>query len=226
MAVLPAMCEELAFRGFILSGLRHLGSKWWAIGLTAVFFGMAHGVIQQSLAAAALGLVIGYIAVQTGSLVPCILFHVTYNALMFSMAELAALYADSTWAVRACSCSRSPDVMLYIWPVTLICALAAAVLLWWLHRLPYQATREEADQRGAGPAVTASGERERGVSNGWPGQRSESAHWALPSDLRHAGSGFDVVGSGSFPSNSDRCRFLFKCALSIRSIGRRLSTAW
>ena len=47
MAVLPAMCEELAFRGFILSGLRHLGHKWWAIGLSAVFFGMATRVIQQ-----------------------------------------------------------------------------------------------------------------------------------------------------------------------------------
>ena len=70
MAVLPAVCEELAFRGFILSGLRHLGSKRWAIGLAAVFFGMAHGIIQQSLSAAALGTVIGYIAVQTGSLIP------------------------------------------------------------------------------------------------------------------------------------------------------------
>ena len=83
LAVLPALCEELAFRGFVLSGLRHLGSKWWAIGLSAVFFGMAHGIIQQSLSAAVLGMVIGYIAVQTGSLVPCMLFHVTYNALMF-----------------------------------------------------------------------------------------------------------------------------------------------
>src|SRR5690242_15710501 len=42
LAILPAICEELAFRGFILSGLRHLGSKRWAIGLSAVFFGMAH----------------------------------------------------------------------------------------------------------------------------------------------------------------------------------------
>ena len=33
MAVLPAICEELAFRGFMLSGLRHLGSKRWAIGV-------------------------------------------------------------------------------------------------------------------------------------------------------------------------------------------------
>src|SRR5205085_6149122 len=31
VAVVPAICEELAFRGFVLSGLRHLGHKWWAI---------------------------------------------------------------------------------------------------------------------------------------------------------------------------------------------------
>ena len=41
LAVLPAVCEELAFRGFVLSGLRHLGSKWWAIALTSCFLGMA-----------------------------------------------------------------------------------------------------------------------------------------------------------------------------------------
>src|SRR5262249_47293522 len=69
LATLPAVCEELAFRGFILSGLRRLGSKRWAIGLAAIFFGMAHGIIQQSISATALGLVIGYIAVQTGSLI-------------------------------------------------------------------------------------------------------------------------------------------------------------
>src|SRR4029079_548807 len=56
MAVLPAICEELTFRGFVLSGLRHLGNKWWAIGLTAVFFGMVHGFVQQSIAAATLGM--------------------------------------------------------------------------------------------------------------------------------------------------------------------------
>ena len=48
-AVLPAICEELAFRGFILSGLRHIGHKWWAIVLSAVFFGMSHGMLQPPL---------------------------------------------------------------------------------------------------------------------------------------------------------------------------------
>jgi sodium transport system permease protein len=142
MAVLPAVCEELAFRGFILSGLRHLGSKWWAIGLTAVFFGLAHGVIQQSLSAAALGLVVGYIAVQTGSLIPCMLFHVTYNSL-----ALASPYwptAAARWPGLAdLFTETAPGQILFNWPVVALCLAAAIVPLVWLRRLPYQATREE-----------------------------------------------------------------------------------
>jgi sodium transport system permease protein len=142
MAALPALCEELAFRGFVLSGLRHFGSKWWAIGLTAVFFGIAHGIIQQSLAAAAVGVVLGYVAVQTGSLVPCILFHLTYNGLMFGTAWLMDLSRDwPSWA--APFHQPGPGEVVYHWPVVAICGLAALVPLRWFHRLPYQATREE-----------------------------------------------------------------------------------
>jgi sodium transport system permease protein len=142
MAVLPAFCEELAFRGFVLSGLRHLGSKWWAIGLTSVCFGMAHGLIQQSLGASILGVVIGYVAVQTGSLVPCMLFHATYNGLGFASAFLPSLTGTAPgWSVLYHS--NEPGQILYNWPVVAICMAGAAVLFVWLHRLPYQATREE-----------------------------------------------------------------------------------
>jgi sodium transport system permease protein len=142
LAVLPAFCEELAFRGFILSGLRHLGSKWWAIGLSAVFFGMAHTVLQQSLSAVAVGFVIGYIAVQTGSLVPCILFHLTYNALMLASLKLPELVERwPTWAVPIRE--FAPGEVVYRWPVVALCGAASFALLCWLHRLPYQATKEE-----------------------------------------------------------------------------------
>jgi sodium transport system permease protein len=142
MGLLPAVCEELAFRGFILSGMRHLGSKWWAIGLTAVFFGMAHGVVQQSLAAAALGVVIGYVAVQTGSLLACILFHITYNGIMFASIHLPEL-AESRPGFGLLFHQPSPHEIVYNWPVVALCAAAALVPLVWLHQMPYQATREE-----------------------------------------------------------------------------------
>ena len=133
LAVLPAICEEIAFRGFVLSGLRHLGSKRWAIGLSAVFFGMAHGVIQQSLSATALGVVIGYVAVQTGSLIPGMLFHMTYNALMFGGPIVLKKFTEQP----------NPDELHYPWLLLAIAATSAALLLFWFHRLPYQATREE-----------------------------------------------------------------------------------
>jgi sodium transport system permease protein len=61
VAVMPAICEELAFRGFMLSGLRHTGHKWRAIALSSFFFGLTHGLLQQSIVACVVGLLIGYL---------------------------------------------------------------------------------------------------------------------------------------------------------------------
>jgi sodium transport system permease protein len=146
MAVLPAICEELAFRGFILSGLRHVGHKWWAIGLSAVFFGIAHTVVQQSLAAAALGLVIGYVAVQTTSLIPAILFHASYNSIMLGLAlspQRVTQFAER-WPALGALLDESPGAGIsYRLPVVVVAGLLTIGILAWFHRLPYQATQEE-----------------------------------------------------------------------------------
>jgi sodium transport system permease protein len=134
LAVLPAVCEELAFRGFVLSGLRHLGSKWWAVGLAALFFGMAHTIVQQSIAAAAVGLVIGYIAVQTNSLVPCILFHMMHNGLLFFSLNVAELLQPSLKGGGLLEQGEAGDIV-YRWPITLFSGLVAVLLLWCLNRL-------------------------------------------------------------------------------------------
>jgi sodium transport system permease protein len=88
VGIAPAICEELAFRGFILAGLRQMGHRWRAILLSAAFFGITHQILQQSIITAAIGTVIAYIAVQTGSLWPCIVFHATHNSFMVLQGEL------------------------------------------------------------------------------------------------------------------------------------------
>jgi sodium transport system permease protein len=142
IAVLPAICEELTFRGYILSGLRHLGSKWWAIGLSAVFFGIAHMMLQQSMAAAAIGLVLGYLAVQTGSLLPCIAFHLAYNSLTLATSKILEL-SERHPALASLFHQPAPDKIVYNWPIVAASSLAALAVLAWFSRLPYQATREE-----------------------------------------------------------------------------------
>jgi sodium transport system permease protein len=146
MAVLPAICEEIAFRGFILSGLRHLGHKWWAIGLSAVFFGMAHTVVQQSITAAALGAIIAYLAIQSGSLIPGMLFHATYNSLMLASSLLPQYFEqlNARWpSAKSLFTEVAPDNYEYRLPIVIVAGIASAAVLAWFHRLPYQATKEE-----------------------------------------------------------------------------------
>ena len=80
MALVPAICEEIAFRGVILQGLRKPLGKVGAILISAVLFGAVHTVIQQSLSATVLGIVIGILAIRSRNLLACMAFHAVYNA--------------------------------------------------------------------------------------------------------------------------------------------------
>ena len=141
LTILPAVCEEIAFRGFVLSGLRHVGHKWWAIGLSSVAFGMVHPILQQQLAAAVVGLVLGYLAVQTGSLFVCIAFHAIYNGLAVAIAHYSA-QASSSSADSILSWIFSGKDQFQPW-VLVLSAAGTMAILWWLHRLPYQRSKEE-----------------------------------------------------------------------------------
>ncbi len=88
MAFIPAVCEELAFRGFIFAGLVRQGGRLRAMVVTALMFGISHGFLQQSIAASCMGVLIGWVALRTGSVLPCILLHFTNNALSVSMSRL------------------------------------------------------------------------------------------------------------------------------------------
>jgi sodium transport system permease protein len=113
-----------------------------AIVITAVFFGWLHGLVQQQMNAALIGLVVGYLAVQTGSLWPAILFHFTHNALLLVVSRLTVETLDARPALRLLY-SASNEGLVPNWPFVITGGLLAALLCIWLHRLPYQASPEE-----------------------------------------------------------------------------------
>lgn len=150
LAFVPAVCEELAFRGFILSGMRHMGHKWRAIVLSSIFFGLAHGVFQQSIVASLLGMVLGYIAVQTGSIFPGMLFHMLHNGLQILSTKIDARLIDGVplleWLINSDALVREDELapaQVYHWPVVVLAAMGACLVLYWLHRLPYARSQEE-----------------------------------------------------------------------------------
>jgi len=151
LTVVPAICEELAFRGFILSGLRHMGHKWRAIVVSSIFFGVTHGVFQQSLVACLLGTLIAYIAVQTGSIFPGIIFHMLHNGLQLFASKLTPKAVEGIpileWFVNVDALRGSGDdavdSFVYRWPAMVLGLLGTALVLYWLHKLPYVRSSEE-----------------------------------------------------------------------------------
>jgi sodium transport system permease protein len=80
VAVLPGICEETLFRGVILTGLRRRWRAAPAVVVTALLFGLFHMSVYRLVPAMLLGILLGYIAVRSGSLFPAILAHVASNS--------------------------------------------------------------------------------------------------------------------------------------------------
>ena len=90
-AVLPALLEELTFRGFLMQPLRKYGD-WFAIITSALIFGLVHGNMTQVPFAILAGLALGYVNVISGSMWMNILLHFLNNliSVLYSFALTSA----------------------------------------------------------------------------------------------------------------------------------------
>jgi len=80
MTVCAAFFEEFITRGILLNALKPYG-EGFAIIVTGLLFGLMHGNFQQFFYTAAFGIALGYIAVQTDSIVPTTILHAMFNSL-------------------------------------------------------------------------------------------------------------------------------------------------
>lgn len=85
LAVVPAVAEELFFRGFLLSGLSQGLRKWPAILFSALIFGIFHFIMDRVPVTALLGVALGYLCWQTRSIWPAMLFHLMHNGLLMTL---------------------------------------------------------------------------------------------------------------------------------------------
>jgi sodium transport system permease protein len=119
-AVVPAICEEVLFRGFLQTGLvRLLGSVPKGIAASSLIFAAFHLDPWRFPGILVLGLFLGFLAHGSGSLIPAILAHALNNVLSISAAVAADAGLDypggAVWSVAAS-------------------ALAVAVAAWLLRR--------------------------------------------------------------------------------------------
>jgi sodium transport system permease protein len=80
LAVIPALCEEIAFRGILLSGLRHRFRPVTVAITVGLVFGLFHMTLFRIAPTAVLGVILTAIAILTGSIFPGMLLHMGNNA--------------------------------------------------------------------------------------------------------------------------------------------------
>ncbi|MEG1782695.1 MAG: type II CAAX endopeptidase family protein [Oscillospiraceae bacterium] len=84
VAILPAFCEEIFMRGYVLNMFSDYGSMF-AIILSAIFFTFMHTNVQSFLPIFVAAVLLGCISLKTGSLRTCIALHFVNNAYSFLM---------------------------------------------------------------------------------------------------------------------------------------------
>lgn len=83
VAVVPAVCEEVLFRGVVLAGLQPGRRPVTAVVVSSLLFGLSHPNLEQFVPATLMGLALGALALRSGSIVPGIVAHATINTLGF-----------------------------------------------------------------------------------------------------------------------------------------------
>jgi uncharacterized protein len=112
------MLEEVLFRGALFRPMLKVHPASMVILVTATLFAIAHPAYQMYLPIGLVGLVLGILRRASGSLVPSVLLHATFNAIPF--------YAMARVARRA----DTPDVdgPISLWLIV-VSSLAVLVLL-------------------------------------------------------------------------------------------------
>jgi sodium transport system permease protein len=139
LAVLPGVCEELAFRGVLLYGLRrHLRPVPLAL-LVGVVFGLFHVALFRLIPTAYMGALLAGVTLLTGSIFPAMVWHTINNASALVPARLG-------WV--------QPDLAVQTWMYWVAAAgLALAFWILWRQRTPYPGLRPP-DVRAAPQLVT------------------------------------------------------------------------
>ena len=88
ICVMPAIVEEIAFRGIIQHLFEKVLGPWLAIGAASALFSAAHFTIFSAPYLALVGVLLGWIKWKTGSLYPAMLAHFIHNYIVVTWFDI------------------------------------------------------------------------------------------------------------------------------------------
>lgn len=127
LALVPAICEELLFRGYAQRQFERGAGMVVGVLCSGIIFGLYHLRFSQALPLSALGIYLAYLAWRTGSLWPAVFIHFANNAFSILAADYAAQQPELDPHVL--------ETMHVPWYILIPSLVAFAVVMYLLHHL-------------------------------------------------------------------------------------------
>lgn len=132
LAITPAICEEVLFRGYFQRQSERSFGIVWGIVLSGVIFGLYHLRLTQAIPLSMLGAFMAYLTWRTNSIVPAMLVHLANNSFAAILGKIASKEGSTV------------DLETFEMPL-LVVIPAAVILLLVLIQLHKMARRNEED---------------------------------------------------------------------------------
>lgn len=132
IGVAPGIFEELFFRGFLLGALRRSLQVGSALMISSIIFGLFHVILsagaapERFLPSTIMGMILGWLLIRTGSIVPSMVMHVCHNSLLLVMAtksddlgkiafgESVAEHLPAIWLIASAVAISMSAVWMYV----------------------------------------------------------------------------------------------------------------
>lgn len=121
VALVPAICEETLYRGYVMRAFEKSWGVWPAIVVSGLLFGLYHVQLSNLIPLATLGMLFAFVTWVSRSIVPAIIAHLVNNG---GSVLIGTYYPDSAFA------EITPDSMPPVWAVTLSLLITAYIVYW------------------------------------------------------------------------------------------------
>lgn len=134
VAVVPAICEEILYRSYVLRAFEKSWGIWPAIVISGFLFGLYHMQLSNLLPLAAIGILLAYITWVSKSVLPAMAGHFANNG---GSVLYGTYYPESAFA------EMTPESMPPIWAV-IISLVITSYIVYWMYNQHQNNKRKEA----------------------------------------------------------------------------------